>query len=242
MTQGILRSRKDGVTTIQLSREAEHNRLDPADIAQLRSLFAEIAEDGSLALILTGSGEKTFSSGYTLSALGRGEIDASFEAMLNELEALALPTLCALNGSVYGGATDLALCCDIRIGIEGTRMSMPAGQIGVHFYPDGMRRYIGNLGIAQAKKLFLTGLAIDAQEMLRIGFLTELVPDKDRLASRIADYIDALRQCEPDIVRSMKLQLNAIARGDAEAATARHHYEASLRSPRLAENLAKRRK
>jgi hypothetical protein len=56
MTQGVLRTSKDGVTMIQLSREAEHNRLDPADIAQPRSHFAEIAEDGSLALILTGSG------------------------------------------------------------------------------------------------------------------------------------------------------------------------------------------
>jgi enoyl-CoA hydratase/carnithine racemase len=242
MTQGVLRSHKDGVTTIQLSREVEHNRLDPADIAQLRSHFAEIAEGNSLALILTGSGQKTFSSGYTLSALERGEIDASFESMLNELEALPLLTICALNGSVYGGATDLALCCDIRIGIKGSRMSMPAGQIGVHFYPDGMRRYINTLGIAQAKKLFLTGLAIDAEEMLRIGFLTELVPDQDQLAARTDAYIDAVRNCEPDIVRSMKLQLNAIANGDLDAAASRHHYEASLRSPRLAENLAKRRK
>lgn len=240
--EGIVRSDKDGVTTLRLSREAEHNRIDPADVVQLRSLFAEIAEQGSLALVLTGSGEKTFSSGYTLSALGRGEIDASFEDMLNELEALPLPTLCALNGSVYGGATDLALCCDFRIGIEKSRMAMPASQIGVHFYPDGMRRYIRTLGIAQAKKLFLTGLAIDAQEMLRIGFLTELVRDHEQLAERTDAYIDALRNCEPDIVRSMKLHLNAIALGDTDAAASRHHYEASLRNPRLAENLAKRRK
>lgn len=230
------------MTTIRLNREADHNRIDPADVARLRSLFAEIAEDGSLALIVTGTGPKTFSSGYTLSALESGDIDASFEDMLNELEALPLLTLCMLNGSVYGGATDLALCCDIRIGVENSRMSMPASQIGVHYYPDGMRRYIRTIGIAQAKKLFLTGLAIDAQEMLRIGFLTELVQDNDQLRARTAAYVDALRNCEPGIVRSMKLHLNALASGDADAAAARHHYEASLRSPRLAENLAKRRK
>ncbi len=64
--EGIVRSRQDGVTTLRLSREAEHNRLDPADIVRLRTLFGEIAEDGSLALIVTGTGARTFSSGYTL--------------------------------------------------------------------------------------------------------------------------------------------------------------------------------
>ena len=81
-----------------------------------------------------------------------------------------------LDGGVYGGATDLALCCDWRIGVSGTRMFMPAARFGLHYYPGGLRRYVRALGAAQAKRIFLTGQTLRAQEMLRIGFLTELVP------------------------------------------------------------------
>lgn len=237
-SSGFIHTLDEGVATIRLNREAQHNRIDPADLDELRATLAKIAHDDSaIALVITGTGSKTFSSGYTLSALANGVIDRSFEAFLNELEALPIATICALNGSVYGGATDLALCCDIRIGVEGSRMFVPAARIGLHYYPDGMRRYVQELGPTQARRLLLTGVAIDAAEMLRIGYLTELTP-KDQLAARVGFYLDALRSCEIDIVRSMKRQLHAIAAGDAHALTDRTAHEASLRNPRLAERIA----
>ncbi|MGH8779666.1 enoyl-CoA hydratase/isomerase family protein [Paraburkholderia sp.] len=235
---GFIYSQHEGVGTIRLDREAQHNRIDPADLDSLRATLAEVARDESaIALVITGTGAKTFSSGYTLSALANGSIDRSFEAFLNELEALPVTTICALNGSVYGGATDLALCCDIRLGVEGSRMFMPAARIGLHYYPDGMRRYVRELGPTHAKRLLLTGIAIDAAEMLRIGYLTELVA-ADRLAERVDFYTDALKSCEADAVRSMKKQLLAIAAGDAQALTDRTAHEASLRDPRLAQRIA----
>lgn len=241
VADGFSWSRHEGVVTVRLTREAQHNRIDPADIAGLRGAIANASSDAaSIALVVTGTGPATFSSGYTLSALAAGNIDDSFESLLNELEACPLPTICALNGSVYGGATDLALCCDTRIGVEGSRMFMPAARIGLHYYPDGMRRYVRELGATQAKRLFLTGMAIDAPEMLRIGFLTDLVA-ADQLTTRTAEYIDALRACEPNVVRSMKRQLNAIAAGDPSALTNRIAYEASLQSPTIAERIKRRR-
>jgi enoyl-CoA hydratase/carnithine racemase len=241
VSEGFSWSRHEGVATIRLTRAEQHNRIDPADVAGLREAIATASTDETtFALVVTGTGPATFSSGYTLSALAAGDIDDSFESLLNELEACPRPTICALNGSVYGGATDLALCCDIRIGVEETRMFMPAARIGLHYYPDGMRRYVRELGLAQAKRLFLTGMAIDASEMLRIGFLTDLV-SADQLTTRTAEYIDALRACEPNVVRSMKRQLGAIAAGDSLALNDRSAYEASLRSPAIAERIKRRR-
>lgn len=249
VAEGFSWSRHEGVVTIRLTRVAHHNRIDPADIAGLREAIATASSDAassdpasipaSFALVITGTGTATFSSGYTLSALAAGNIDDAFESLLNELEACPLPTICALNGSVYGGATDLALCCDLRIGVEGSRMFMPAARIGLHYYPDGMRRYVRELGAAQAKRLFLTGMTIDAPEMLRIGFLTDLVA-ADQLTTRTAEYVEALRACEPNVVRSMKRQLNAIAAGNLPALIDRTAYESSLQSPAIAERIKRR--
>ena len=229
----------DGVVaTIRLRRPAEHNRIDPDDVAVIRDyLESPKLYPAARALVFTGTGETTFSSGYTVDAIV-GRLDRNFEELLDALERLPLPTICALNGSVYGGATDLALCCDFRLGVRGSRMFMPAAKFGLHYYPAGLRRAVAALGAAQAKRIFLTAQTIDADEMLRIGFLTELVDRRD-LPGRVDAYIAALGECEPGVVRSMKRQIDAIAAGDRTGAESRAAYEASLGSDELRRRLAR---
>src|SRR5260370_42637681 len=99
--------------------------------------------------------------------------------MVDRLEDLRLPTICALNGSVYGGATDLALACDFRIGVEGMELGMPASRLGVHYYLSGMRRYVTRLGLGAAKRLFLTGVPLGAGAWLETGDLAEGGPAAD---------------------------------------------------------------
>jgi enoyl-CoA hydratase/carnithine racemase len=227
----------DAVATIRLARPAAHNRIDPDDIPVLRAHLETVRRTaGTRVLVITGAGARTFSSGFTIDAIA-DRLDRSFEDLLDAVEHFPLPTLCALNGSVYGGATDLALCCDFRIGVRGSRMFMPAARFGLHYYPGGLRRYVAALGASQAKRLFLTAQTIDASEMLRIGFLTELV-GKAALPARVAHYVDALRECEPAAVKSMKRQLDGIAAGDRAALDSRGEYESSLRSPVLRERLS----
>jgi enoyl-CoA hydratase/carnithine racemase len=225
------------VATIRFERPREHNRIDPDDIPVLRAYLERIAATAAVrAIVFTGAGGKTFSSGFTIDAI-LDRLDRSFEDLLDSIERFPLPTIAALNGGVYGGATDLALCCDIRIGVPGTRMFMPAARFGLHYYPGGLRRYVAAVGLAQAKRIFLTGQTLRAEEMLRIGFLTELVARK-RLEAAVADYVAAIEACDPAVVTSMKRQLNAMAAGNAPQATSREDYETSLGSAELRRRLA----
>ncbi|MFT5532879.1 MAG: enoyl-CoA hydratase/carnithine racemase [Burkholderiaceae bacterium] len=220
------------VATITLRRPSQHNRLAPEDCEVIRRYLTQLdATPGLHLLILTGTGVKTFSSGYTLGAI-RDQLDSRFEDMLDQLERFSLPTLCVLNGSVYGGATDLALCCDFRIGVQGSRMLMPASRIGLHYYPGGIRRYVTVLGLAASKKLFLTAQAVGDQEMLRIGFLNELVAT-EALDTAVRAYVDAILACEPKVLVTMKADLMAQAQGVAVESVLRGHYAHSLKSPEL---------
>jgi enoyl-CoA hydratase/carnithine racemase len=229
----------NGVATLRLRRPEENNRIDPDDIAEIREHIVRLTSlRGLRVLLITGTGSKTFSSGFTVEAIV-GRLDRSFEDLLDAIEGFPHPTICALNGSVYGGATDLALCCDFRIGVRGSKMFMPAARFGLHYYPGGLRRYVSALGLPQAKRLFLTGQTIDAEEMLRIGFLTELV-DRKALRETVDRYIEAIRACEPGAVASMKRQLAAIGRSDTPAARSRAQYEKSLRSEELRRRLGAR--
>jgi len=234
--------------TIRLNRPRHLNRLQPEDLDALLALFDRIEADAAIrVVVLTGTG-RAFSAGYDLGAIaGRAggaqdEQDedgpgSAFEVVVNRLEDLALPTICRLNGGVYGGSTDLALACDFRIGIDTTEMFMPAARLGLHYYPSGIRRYVSRLGVDNAKRLFLTAEKIDASEMLRIGYLTAMVPaesldaEVDRLAARLAGNA-------PEAMRGMKNAINEFARGmlDEDAASSRHRD--SMRGAEIQEGIS----
>ena len=216
----------EGRATIRLNRPREHNRLEPADLAVLRETFTRIDGDPSVrVLVLTGTG-KSFSSGYHIGALlerkarqpaATGNADDSFETVVNRLEALRVPTIAALQGSVYGGATDLALACDFRIGVAGMRMLMPAARLGIVYYPAGIERYVSRLGIAAAKRLFLTAEPIEAEEMRRIGYLDEVVPAAE-LGARVEALAATLAANAPLALAGLKRAVNEAAAGRLDRA------------------------
>lgn len=210
--------------TIRLNRPRHMNRIQPEDIPVLIRLVDEVDADAAVRVVVVAGSGRAFSAGYHLGDLteqadggGSGGGVPSFEAMVNRLESCRVPTICRLNGGVYGGSTDLALACDFRVGHDGVEMFMPAGRLGVHYYEAGMRRYVSRLGLNAAKRLFLTAERIGAAEMLRIGYLTDVVPGEelDKKVDALAKRIAALA---PLPVQGMKRSLDEIARGALDVA------------------------
>ncbi len=218
----------DGRAVVRLNRPRQHNRIEPQDLIELEQLFSRIDADPAIrVLVLTATGA-SFSSGFHIGALVQRNADEhnnydrdAFERTVDRLEKLRVPTIAALNGSVYGGATDLALACDFRIGIEGMQLLMPAARLGIVYYESGIRRYVTRLGLGAAKKLFMTAQPIDANEMLRIGYLDETVPP-DQLMVRAEALAATLTSNAPLAVAGLKQAINETAAGtlDPEALTA----------------------
>src|SRR5712692_9114621 len=229
--------------TIRLNRPKHLNRLQPEDLDALLKLFDRIEADPAVrVLVLTGTG-RAFSSGYDLGSIAERTANAqeqtagsAFEIVVNRLEDLAVPTICRLNGGVYGGATDLALACDFRIGVDTAEMFMPAARLGLHYYRSGIQRYVSRLGVDAAKMLFLTARKIDAAEMLRIGYLTAVVP-AEALDEEVDQLAGILAGNAPAAMRGMKRAINEFARGrlDEEAADRRHRD--SMRSAEIKEGM-----
>jgi enoyl-CoA hydratase len=229
--------------TIRLNRPKHLNRLQPDDLDALLTLFDRIEADPAIrVLVLTGTG-RAFSAGYDLGSIaeragGAEEQTAgsAFEIVVNRLEDLAIPTICRLNGGVYGGSTDLALACDFRIGVDTCEMFMPAARLGLHYYSSGIKRYVSRLGVDNAKKLFLTAQKIGAPEMLRIGYLTTMVP-AEGFDAEVDQLAAILAANAPVAMRGMKRAINEFARGtlDEEAANRRHRD--SMRSAEIKEGI-----
>ena len=229
--------------TIRLNRPKHLNRLQPEDLDALSKLFDRVeAEPALRVLVLTGTG-RAFSAGYDLGSIAERNANAqeqtagsAFEIVVNRLEDLALPTICRLNGGVYGGSTDLALACDFRIGVDTAEMFMPAARLGLHYYRSGIKRYVTRLGVDNAKKLFLTAQKISAPEMLQIGYLTAMVPvefldeEVDKLANLLAGNA-------PNAMRGMKRAINEFARGELDEAAADQRHRDSMRGDEIKEGI-----
>lgn len=160
-----------------------------------------------------------------------------FEQTVDALEALAVPTICRFNGSVYGGATDLALACDFRVGVAGMTLRMPAARLGLHYYPSGLQRYVSRLGLATAKRLFLLAEDVPADQLLALGYLDRLV-DAATLDAAVQAIADALAAGAPLALRGMKASLNEIARGEFHLSTLREREARCAASADLAEGRA----
>jgi enoyl-CoA hydratase len=231
--------------TIRLNRPQHLNRLQADDLDVVLDLFDRIETDPVVrVLVLTGTG-RAFSAGYDLNSVAERAVStieqrsagSAFEAVVNRLEDLGVPTICRLNGGVYGGSTDLALACDFRIGVDSCEMFMPAARLGLHYYRSGIARYVARLGVDNAKRLFLTAEKIGAAEMLRIGYLTAVVPaealdeEVDRLATILAGNA-------PLAMRGMKRTINEFARGKLDEAAADLRHRESMRGDEIKEGIS----
>jgi enoyl-CoA hydratase len=227
--------------TIRLNRPRHVNRIQAEDLQALLELFDRVEADPAIrVLVVTGTG-RAFSSGYDLNSVAERSSNntgqtagSAFEVMVDRLEDLGVPTICRLNGGVYGGSTDLALACDFRIGVDTSEMFMPAARLGLHYYTSGIRRYVSRLGADNAKKLFLTAEKITAPEMLRIGYLTAMVP-----AEALDEEVDRLAMLlsgnAPVAMAGMKRTINEIARGKLDEAAADIRARDSMRSAEIKE-------
>ena len=232
---------RDGRALITLNRPAHHNRLHVEDLLTLQHHLSTLGADASARLlVITGQGQ-SFCSGFHI-----GEFDGPaaatagpqlFEQTVDALEAFALPTICRLNGSVFGGAIDLALACDFRIGLDTLSLRMPAARLGLHYYPSGLQRYVSRLGLATAKRLFLLAEAVSAAELLALGYLDCLAPAA-QLDAEVDKIAAGLAAGAPLALRGMKASLNEIARGEFDLGALREREALCAASADLQEGKA----
>lgn len=227
------------IATITLRRPNVANRLSPEDLTAIQDHVAAINAIPDVLVLRFAATGKYFCSGYDIGALaGKAEEGAvNFGTVMDAIEAARPVTIAAIQGGVYGGATDLCLACDFRVGVPACDMFMPAARLGLHFYRGGMERYVSRLGLNAAKRLFLTTDRLEADEMLRIGFLTEMVP-ADALGARVEALSSQLAGMAPIALLGMKRHLNDIACNRLDADALRRDIEHSERSEDLREGSA----
>jgi enoyl-CoA hydratase/carnithine racemase len=208
-----------GVATITLNRPAKRNAVSLTMWRRLAEVVPELAQrDGVRVLILTGAGGH-FCAGADISEFATARADATsgrvYEAA-NEAATVALrdcrkPTIAAVSGYGMGGGCALALACDLRVGDATTRMGVPAARLGVVYGELDCALLLRQLGLANAKRVLLTGRAFDAGECAAMGLLDILAAGQALAAARV--LADEIASNAPLSLLGSKLVLDALAGG-----------------------------
>ncbi|WP_442114125.1 enoyl-CoA hydratase/isomerase family protein [Pseudomonas sp. NUPR-001] len=199
----------DHVALITLDAPDSHNALTIGDLMHLRKSLVACQDDSQIrVIVITGAGERAFCSGANLKAtlppatdfisgaLKSRETEAEEGGYTRLLDLSDLdvwkPVIAAINGYCLGGGLELALQCDLRIAAEGASFALPEAKVASIPAVGGVQYLLRAVPAAQAMKMALTGERISAEEALRIGLISDLVPPGQllpfalELAQRIA--------------------------------------------------------
>ncbi len=172
----VVEYKKEGkIAIITLNRPEALNALSGELSQELNQAFTDFRDDNDMwVAILTGAGEKAFSAGADIKEFRPGPMGAGRTRI--RADQIWKPFIAALNGFALGGGLELAMECDIRIAAEHARLGQPEVNIGFMPGGGGTQRLPRFVARAYAAEILLTGEHITAQDALRIGLVSRVVP------------------------------------------------------------------
>jgi len=190
-----------GIWTVTINRPDKANSLTEAMLRELCEIM-ESADDAQ-AVILTGRG-KVFSAGADLEAARAGlAVSDLWERLSGAVAALPGLTIAALNGTLAGGATGMALACDMRICVPEAKFFYPVMKLGYLPQPSDPVRMAALIGPARTKLILMGGQKITAADALMFGLVDRLVEAPDLMEEARSICADTIA-APNDIAQTIK--------------------------------------
>ena len=204
--QALLYEVRDGIAWITLNRPAALNAMNSAVREGLARAWADFAADPEARVaVLSGAGGRAFSAGADLkerTVTDQGPAALGW-AHGPRTAPPRKPTIAAIDGFCFGGGFELALGCDIRLATPKSQMGLPEIRRG--FFPGGggPMRLARMIPLTSAMEMLLTGDPIDADTALRLGIISQVVPENE-LLSAAADLAHRISRNAPLAVEAVK--------------------------------------
>jgi len=218
MSQALLIERRGGVAVVTLNRPEVRNAFDDALIAALAANFKALDDDDGVRAVVLGGNGPAFCAGGDLNWMkrmaGYGYEQNLHDAMglavmLQTIDRMKKPVIARVHGPAYAGGTGLVAACDIAVGTPEAKFCLSEARIGLS--PATISPYVLRaMGERAARRYFLTAEVFDAEEALRIGMLSALVPAA-QLDATIDSLLGNLLACGREALAKIKDLIRAVA-------------------------------
>jgi enoyl-CoA hydratase/carnithine racemase len=210
--------------TLVINRPAKRNAITVAMWAAIPDLVAQAATDPEVKLVFIRGAGGVFAAGADIaempSVYATAEAalanDEKIQGAMSAIENCPKPVIALIEGACVGGGCGVALACDMRIGMAGSRYGVTPAKLGLVYGAADTRRLVQAVGLSKAKDILFTGRLLEAEEARDIGLIDILVADGDldAIAGGYAAKISAASQFS---IRGQK-QIMALLRGGADDA------------------------
>lgn len=214
---GATYEKKDMVALLTINRPEFMNSIDQPTFREMKAAVDDFRDDSNLrVLIVTGAGEKAFSTGADLKAVMSDVNVSSVEWTRSRwFEGVYKPVIAAVNGFCFAGAMEIVLFTDIRIASENALFGMTEAKWGVSPCDGAITRLTSQVSWCHMMELFAVADPITAQDAFRMGLVNKVVPLKDlmptaeKIARRMAENAPlALRNIKEVALRSLSMPMD----------------------------------
>ena len=203
---------EDKIAVCEFNRPHAMNSIDPEMRQELYAFYTRINKDDAIhAVVFTGAGDKAFCTGADLKKTLPDPNQSYARQLLVERDTGSAfmgletdkPLICAVNGYALAGGTELLAICDIAVASENAKFGLSEVRRGSIPWGGSIPRLSRALAKSDLMMLLLTGDTIDAQEALRMGLVSKVVPH-DQLMPTALGIARKIAHNAPLAVRAVK--------------------------------------
>jgi methylmalonyl-CoA decarboxylase len=214
----ILAQLADAIGTITLNQPAKRNALSQALVEELLTALADFQNASARAVVIRAAADaKVWSAGHDISELPQGQdpllYSDALERLLRAVKTFPAPVLAMVHGSVWGGATDLVLSCDLIIGDETSSFAITPANIGLAYNTAGLLQFMRRLPLNLVREMFFTAAPVKAEDAAKWGILNHLIPTAN-LEPFTYDLARSIATKAPLVVAAVKEQLRILVEAD----------------------------
>ena len=214
---GLVKKVSDGaVCTITLDHPEKHNALSAALIGELLEALAGSAGSGARVIVLRAPrGAKVWSAGHDVRELPtNGRDPLTYHDPLRQavraIKETSAPVLAMVEGSVWGGACELVMSCDLVVAAEGATFALTPAKLGVPYDIAGVLNLMQSVSLPVVKEMLFTAQPMPAERALRVGIVNRVVP-AEGLESATAELAAQMTRNSPLVIALLKEELRVLA-------------------------------
>jgi len=229
------------IAVITIDNQPRRNAITREMIYELARLWDELETSDHRCIVVTGAGDRAFSSGADLGGDLRASADlaAKINRGLLKTDGYPKPVLAAVNGDCVAGGLELMLSCDIRFASPNARFGLPEVKWSIYPFGGSTTKLVAQIGYVHAAEMLLGAQLISAEQAVEIDLVNRVVPQAD-LMSETLRMAELIADNSPSAVQAVKHQLSET---QAELVRSRESVEQALgdavrESPHFKEGVA----
>ncbi|MBQ7478264.1 MAG: methylmalonyl-CoA decarboxylase [Selenomonadaceae bacterium] len=210
---------KDRIAYVKMQNGKHFNCLSEEMCQELMEAIRDSYDKECVGIVLQAEVNRhVWSAGHDIKELPQDGNDplafyVPMEQLLRVVQDTPIPVIACVDGTVWGGACDLCLSCDMIVSSKEATFAITPAKIGIPYNASGILHFINQLGMNKAREMFFLGMPITAEDALNVGLINRVAEDSASLENMLEEqFLAPLRRNSILSISAIKRQFRILSR------------------------------